>query len=194
MSTPARRTSASGLVPPPHVIEELGELARRDFDRAARLELGHGRVLERRAPVPKRIGGWSTTLTSMPVGFSSPRHPGRIGAEIFELIQKVAAGASTKSEALGHQEFILGYKSFEPLGPSCLPDDATGVVANRDVSCITVGREPAHRFVLADRSKRGALRGARASKLPCCAGARAGPAIARGAIGWWPERRLTHDG
>jgi altronate hydrolase len=37
------------------------------------------------------------------------------------LIQEVAAGAPTKSEALGHQEFILGYKSFEPLGPSCLP-------------------------------------------------------------------------
>jgi altronate dehydratase large subunit len=44
-----------------------------------------------------------------------------VGREIFELIQAVAAGAPTKSEALGHQEFILGYKSFEPLGPSCLP-------------------------------------------------------------------------
>ena len=44
-----------------------------------------------------------------------------VGAEIFELIRKVAAGEPTKSEALGHQEFILGYKSFEPLGPSCLP-------------------------------------------------------------------------
>jgi altronate dehydratase large subunit len=44
-----------------------------------------------------------------------------VGAEIFELIQKVAAGTPTTSEALGHQEFILGYKSFEPLGPSCLP-------------------------------------------------------------------------
>ena len=43
-----------------------------------------------------------------------------VGAEIFELIQKVA-GEPTRSEALGHQEFILGYKSFEPLGPSCLP-------------------------------------------------------------------------
>jgi hypothetical protein len=27
----------------------------------------------------------------------------------------------TKSEALGHQEFILTYKRFEPLGPACLP-------------------------------------------------------------------------
>jgi altronate dehydratase large subunit len=44
-----------------------------------------------------------------------------VGAEIFALIQEVAAGAQTTSEALGHQEFILGYKSFEPLGPSCLP-------------------------------------------------------------------------
>jgi len=45
----------------------------------------------------------------------------QIGGEIFKLIQHVAAGQRTKSEALGHQEFILGYKSFEPLGPSCLP-------------------------------------------------------------------------
>ena len=27
----------------------------------------------------------------------------------------------TKSEALGHQEFVLGYKHFEPLGPACFP-------------------------------------------------------------------------
>ncbi len=45
----------------------------------------------------------------------------QVGQEIFELIRQVAAGHPTKSEALGHQEFILGYKSFEPLGPSCLP-------------------------------------------------------------------------
>ncbi|MEM9627724.1 MAG: UxaA family hydrolase [Pseudomonadota bacterium] len=44
-----------------------------------------------------------------------------VGEEIFALVQRVAAGHPTKSEALGHQEFILGYKSFEPLGPSCLP-------------------------------------------------------------------------
>lgn len=44
-----------------------------------------------------------------------------VGEEIFALIQKIAAGEPSKSEALGHQEFILGYKSFEPLGPSCLP-------------------------------------------------------------------------
>jgi hypothetical protein len=30
-------------------------------------------------------------------------------------------GAPSKSAALGHQEFILGYRTFEPLGPCCLP-------------------------------------------------------------------------
>jgi altronate hydrolase len=44
-----------------------------------------------------------------------------VGDELFSLIKEVAGGAPTKSEALGHQEFILGYKTFEPLGPSCLP-------------------------------------------------------------------------
>jgi len=44
-----------------------------------------------------------------------------VGLEIFEKIRDVASGAQTKSEALGHQEFILTYKTFEPLGPSCLP-------------------------------------------------------------------------
>jgi altronate dehydratase large subunit len=44
-----------------------------------------------------------------------------VGQEIFEKIRDVASGAATKSEALGHQEFILTYKTFEPLGPSCLP-------------------------------------------------------------------------
>jgi len=33
----------------------------------------------------------------------------------------VAGGARTKSEQLGHQEFVLTYKTFEPIGPSCLP-------------------------------------------------------------------------
>jgi len=44
-----------------------------------------------------------------------------IGAEIFELVARVAAGEQTKSESLGHTEFILTYKSFEPIGPACLP-------------------------------------------------------------------------
>ncbi len=44
-----------------------------------------------------------------------------VAAEIFELIQRVAAGAQTCSEKLGHQEFVLTYKTFTPAGPSCLP-------------------------------------------------------------------------
>ncbi len=30
-------------------------------------------------------------------------------------------GEQTVSEALGHQEFMLSYKSFEAAGPACLP-------------------------------------------------------------------------
>lgn len=44
-----------------------------------------------------------------------------VGAEIYQQLQAVAAGNPSKSEALGHQEFILTYKSFEPIGPACLP-------------------------------------------------------------------------
>ena len=44
-----------------------------------------------------------------------------VGREIRDLVVAVAAGAQTKSEALGHREFILTYKSFEPIGPACLP-------------------------------------------------------------------------
>lgn len=44
-----------------------------------------------------------------------------VGAEIFDLALEVAAGRMTRSEDLGHTEFILTYKSFEPIGPACLP-------------------------------------------------------------------------
>jgi altronate dehydratase large subunit len=44
-----------------------------------------------------------------------------VGREIYERVRRVGNGEPTKSEALGHQEFILTYKSFEPLGPACLP-------------------------------------------------------------------------
>jgi altronate hydrolase len=44
-----------------------------------------------------------------------------VGREIFDLVRGVAAGNPSKSEALGHQEFILTYKQFEPIGPACLP-------------------------------------------------------------------------
>lgn len=44
-----------------------------------------------------------------------------VGREIYELVLAVAAGRQTASERLGHQEFVLTYKSFEPAGPACLP-------------------------------------------------------------------------
>ncbi len=44
-----------------------------------------------------------------------------VGTDILNLVCAIAAGAPTKSESLGHREFVLGYKSFEPLGPSCFP-------------------------------------------------------------------------
>ena len=44
--------------------------------------------------------------------------------EIVELIKITATGAETKSEELGHREFILTYKTFEPSGPSCFPRSA----------------------------------------------------------------------
>lgn len=44
-----------------------------------------------------------------------------VGDEIYDRTLAVANGMRTKSEELGHREFILGYKTFEPIGPSCLP-------------------------------------------------------------------------
>ncbi len=44
-----------------------------------------------------------------------------VGREICALVLDVADGRPTASEALWHQEFVLTYKSFEPIGPACLP-------------------------------------------------------------------------
>jgi altronate dehydratase large subunit len=45
----------------------------------------------------------------------------QVGAEIVDVVLRVAAGEPSKSEAMGHQEFILTYKHFEAQGPACLP-------------------------------------------------------------------------
>jgi len=45
----------------------------------------------------------------------------QVGDEIYQAVQAVASGKPSCSEALGHQEFILTYKAFEPIGPACLP-------------------------------------------------------------------------
>jgi altronate dehydratase large subunit len=44
-----------------------------------------------------------------------------VAAELREVVLQTASGVPTKSERLGHQEFLLTYKQFEPLGPGCLP-------------------------------------------------------------------------
>jgi altronate dehydratase large subunit len=44
-----------------------------------------------------------------------------LGREIHDLVFRIAAGAQTRSESLLHQEFVLTYKYFEPIGPDCLP-------------------------------------------------------------------------
>lgn len=45
----------------------------------------------------------------------------QVAEEIYDKALAVAAGERSVSEALGHREFILTYKSFEPVGPACLP-------------------------------------------------------------------------
>lgn len=44
-----------------------------------------------------------------------------VGQEIFDLVLALGQGRRSRSEDLGHQEFILTYKSFDPIGPACLP-------------------------------------------------------------------------
>ena len=44
-----------------------------------------------------------------------------VAGELIDVIIATAAGRLTASEALGHREFVLTYKSSEPTGPSCLP-------------------------------------------------------------------------
>ncbi len=45
----------------------------------------------------------------------------QVGREIYDLVLAVAESRQTRSEARGHQEFIMTYKTFEPIGPACLP-------------------------------------------------------------------------
>jgi altronate hydrolase len=44
-----------------------------------------------------------------------------VGRHVVAAVIAAASGKPTKSEALGHQEFVLSYKTYEPLGPGCLP-------------------------------------------------------------------------
>ncbi len=44
-----------------------------------------------------------------------------VAERILEQVITVASGVPSRSEALGHQEFSLNYKSYEPIGPACMP-------------------------------------------------------------------------
>ena len=44
-----------------------------------------------------------------------------VGREIHDTVLSTSRGELTRSEALGHQEFVLTYKTFEPAGPACFP-------------------------------------------------------------------------
>ncbi|WP_371186037.1 UxaA family hydrolase [Thalassotalea maritima] len=42
-----------------------------------------------------------------------------VGQQIFDCILRIASGGKSKSEEMGHTEFLLTYKAFDKLGPSC---------------------------------------------------------------------------
>jgi altronate hydrolase len=48
----------------------------------------------------------------------------QVGDEIYDRVLAVASGERSVSEEQGHQEFILTYKAFDPIGPACLPTRA----------------------------------------------------------------------
>jgi len=45
----------------------------------------------------------------------------QVGNELYAYLLKIAEGQKSKSESLGHREFVLTYKTFQPLGPACFP-------------------------------------------------------------------------
>jgi altronate hydrolase len=45
----------------------------------------------------------------------------QVGRRIVAKVVALASGELSRSEALGHQEFVLTYKTYEPIGPACLP-------------------------------------------------------------------------
>lgn len=45
----------------------------------------------------------------------------QVAGRIVAAVVAVASGTLSKSEELGHQEFVLNYKSYGPAGPACFP-------------------------------------------------------------------------
>jgi len=80
-------------VPSVKVVSNSATYERMRFD----MDINAGRILEGRAGIDD------------------------VADELLALVLATAAGAPTESEDLGHQEFVLTYKSSEPTGPACLP-------------------------------------------------------------------------
>ena len=72
---------------------------------AADMDIDAGRILEDRATLAE------------------------VGDEIYDRVIAVAAGTRSVSEELGHREFILTYKAFDPIGPACLPTRSRSMMA-----------------------------------------------------------------
>lgn len=45
-----------------------------------------------------------------------------VGDEIVALVKRIAGGQMSKSEDLGHREFLLTYKTFDGAAPACHPN------------------------------------------------------------------------
>ena len=71
-------------------------------------------AMAQQVPAPVMEAGH--TLLSVTAQGSTTRTPDMAG-----FSAGVTTQGTTASEALAHQEFSLVYKSFEPLGPACLP-------------------------------------------------------------------------
>jgi len=86
------------------------------LDRAVEWHLiGHLQRNKIRKVLP--VASWIHSVDSL----SLLRRLDEVAGEICDLVVKVAAGGLSASELLGHREFVLGYKSFEPIGPACHP-------------------------------------------------------------------------
>jgi altronate dehydratase large subunit len=45
----------------------------------------------------------------------------QVALRIVAKVVGMASGEKSRSEELGHQEFVLTYKTYDPIGPACLP-------------------------------------------------------------------------
>ena len=92
---------------------------------AARWSARPSRRSSRSAPTRRPTSACPTTWTWTPAAFSKvvPRST-KSAAKSTTSSWRSPTARKTKSEELGHQEFMLTYKSFEPLGPACFPSAA----------------------------------------------------------------------